>query len=73
MIDYVLEKTGHKKLFYICHSQGCTELYVLASLKPEYNYKIRLAINLAPAVYLGKLTGLTSVIADFVYNNSVSN
>lgn len=52
-IDYILEKTGHSKLYYVGHSQGSTVFYVMGSERPEYNSKIKGMISLAPAVFLG--------------------
>ncbi|XP_018053449.1 PREDICTED: lipase 3-like [Atta colombica] len=52
-IDYILEKTGHSKLYYIGYSQGATTFYVMGSERPEYNAKIKGMISLAPAVFLG--------------------
>ncbi|KAG5307850.1 LIP3 Lipase, partial [Pseudoatta argentina] len=51
-IDYILEKTGHSKLYYIGYSQGATTFYVMGSERPEYNDKIKGMISLAPAVFL---------------------
>lgn len=51
-IDFVLEKTGFKKLLYVGHSQGTTVYFVMASERPEYNDKIELSINLGPTVFL---------------------
>ncbi|KAJ8967858.1 hypothetical protein NQ317_017625, partial [Molorchus minor] len=51
-IDYILGVTKREKLYYIGHSQGCTIFYVMASTKPEYNKKIRLATLMAPATFL---------------------
>lgn len=51
VIDYILNQTRRQKLFYIGHSQGNTDFYVMASMKPEYNDKIALAINLAPIAW----------------------
>ncbi|XP_043465854.1 lipase 1-like [Leptopilina heterotoma] len=51
VIDYILNKTSEKKVFHVCVSEGCSELYVMTSLKPEYNEKIHMSVNLAPAVF----------------------
>lgn len=48
MIDYALKLTGEKVISYIGHSMGTTVSYVLLSMKPLYNQKIRFAMNLAP-------------------------
>ncbi|KAH0951194.1 hypothetical protein HN011_008152 [Eciton burchellii] len=69
MIDYVLAQTGQKQLFYIGFSQGTTQFWVLMSLKPQYNEKIKLMSALAPVAYVGHLDGLLrplSVFANFV-------
>lgn len=51
-IDYILEKTGQKSLYYAAHSQGTTIMYVMCSLKPEYNEKIRMYAHLSPVAFL---------------------
>lgn len=65
MIDYVLEKTGHSKLYYIGHSQGTTAFYVMMSERPEYNAKIKGMISLAPIAYLSNQR--SPVLKCFVY------
>ncbi|XP_043465856.1 lipase 1-like isoform X2 [Leptopilina heterotoma] len=70
MMDYILQRTESNKLFYICHSQGCTELFVLLSLRPEYNKKIQLAVNLAPAVFTKHLSGITGLASPFSHIGS---
>ncbi|KAL2713861.1 lipase 3 [Vespula squamosa] len=50
-IDYILNYTGSKKLFYIGHSMGTSVSYVMLSMKPSYNDKMRLVISLAPVSY----------------------
>ncbi|KAH0950683.1 hypothetical protein HN011_001245 [Eciton burchellii] len=54
MIDYVLNYTGQETLRYIGHSMGTTALFVLLSMKPEYNAKISFAICLAPIAFWSK-------------------
>jgi Predicted hydrolases or acyltransferases (alpha/beta hydrolase superfamily) len=51
-IDYILNITKEAKVYYIGHSMGTTMLFVMASLRPEYNDKIRLGMALAPIAYL---------------------
>lgn len=55
MIDYILDRTGQKSLHYAGHSQGTTSFFVMASLKPEYNRKIRSMHALAPVAFIGHL------------------
>ncbi|KAF2889566.1 hypothetical protein ILUMI_16607, partial [Ignelater luminosus] len=57
IIDHILNATHHKSLFYVGHSQGTTLLFILASMKPEYNYKVRVSVALAPSAYLTHLRG----------------
>ncbi|XP_028585517.2 gastric triacylglycerol lipase-like isoform X1 [Podarcis muralis] len=47
-IDYVLQKTGQKQLFYIGHSQGTTMAFIAFSTNPRLAAKIKLYIALAP-------------------------
>lgn len=56
MIDYALNYTEQKSLYYIGYSMGTTTLFVLLSMKPEYNEKISMAICLAPVVSWIKIT-----------------
>lgn len=65
MIDYILYKTGQKQLFYIGFSQGTTQFWVLMSLKPEYNRKIKLMSALAPVAYTGHIGGLLRPLSYF--------
>ncbi|XP_044763870.1 lipase member K-like [Coccinella septempunctata] len=53
IIDYILEITGRKNLYYIGHSQGGTIFYVLASLKPEYQKKFAQVSLMAPGGLMG--------------------
>lgn len=48
MIDYALEYTDQKTLYYIGHSMGTTAGFILLAQRPEYNYKIHFFIALAP-------------------------
>ncbi|XP_046748452.1 lipase 3-like [Diprion similis] len=62
MIDYALEVTGQEKVIFIGHSQGTTTFYVMASLRPEYNDKIKVMFSLAPVAYM---TNLKSPVLQF--------
>ena len=48
-IDYILQSTGHNKLYYIGHSMGTTMFFVTMSQRPQYNHKIHAMIAFAPA------------------------
>jgi pimeloyl-ACP methyl ester carboxylesterase len=56
MVDYVLNRTGQEDLYYIGYSMGATMFFVFASIKPEYNEKIRLMIALAPSTFMANST-----------------
>ncbi|XP_047122208.1 lipase 3-like [Schistocerca piceifrons] len=67
MIDHVLAQTGQSDIFYAGHSQGTTSFYVMASMRPEYNDKIRVMFSLAPVAYMNNLDSpLLQVVAQFV-------
>lgn len=51
-IDYVLEQTGQDSLHYVGYSQGTTSFFVMTSLYPEYNKKIKVATLMAPIAYM---------------------
>ncbi|XP_011707001.1 PREDICTED: lipase 3-like, partial [Wasmannia auropunctata] len=68
MIDYILNYTKQKTLFYIGHSMGSTALFILLSTKPEYNTKIKLGICLAPIAIWKKIPPFLQF-----FGNDVSN
>ncbi|PSN34671.1 Lipase 3 [Blattella germanica] len=51
-IDYVLKITNQQQVYYVGHSMGTTMFYVLMSMKPEYNAKVRHMTSLAPIAYM---------------------
>lgn len=51
-IDTVLAKTAQKSLHYIGHSQGTTSFFVMLSMYPEYNDKIRSFHGMAPVMHI---------------------
>lgn len=53
MIDYILAvNTAFPTLHYIGHGQGTTAFFVMASKRPQYNYKIQLMQAFAPIAFL---------------------
>ena len=67
MIDFVLDKTGQKKLFYIGHSQGTTAFFVMSSELPEYNNKINAMFALAPVAYVSRMKSpFMQILARFI-------
>ena len=52
VIDYVLQSTSRRNLSYIGFSQGTAIFFVMCSLRPEYNAKIKQAVLLAPVAWI---------------------
>ncbi|XP_021195750.3 lipase 1 [Helicoverpa armigera] len=61
-IDFVLKRTGQRKLSVIGFSEGTTASYVMGATRPEYNDKIKLHISLAPVCFLQNTKPLMSYI-----------
>lgn len=56
-IDFILEKTGQKQLTYMGHSQGTSQMFAGATLKPEYyKEKVNLFVALAPIAFMSNTT-----------------
>lgn len=55
MIDFVISKTGQKKIHYIGHSQGTTSFFVMGSTRTDYNDKILSMHALAPVAFMSHL------------------
>ncbi|KAI8434034.1 hypothetical protein MSG28_012184 [Choristoneura fumiferana] len=62
-IDYILQTTGEKKLQGIAHSQGTSSHFVLLSMRPEYNDKLKLFVALAPVAYFNNIVPPVSSLA----------
>ncbi|PSN30101.1 hypothetical protein C0J52_27903, partial [Blattella germanica] len=58
MIDYILGVTEEKSLYYVGHSMGGSVVFVMGSLLPEYNSKIRIAMALAPGAFFTKSSNI---------------
>lgn len=52
VIDYILQATSRRILSYVGFSQGTAAFFVMCSIKPEYNDKIKKAILLAPIAWI---------------------
>ncbi|CAK1555214.1 unnamed protein product [Leptosia nina] len=51
-VDYILNETNSKELYYVGFSQGTTTFYVMNALKPEYSKKVKMMFSLAPVAWL---------------------
>ncbi|XP_075156988.1 lipase 3-like isoform X2 [Haematobia irritans] len=52
IMDYILKKTQQSSMHYIGHSQGSVIMFVLLSMHPEYNEKLKTLHMLAPVAYM---------------------
>lgn len=52
VVDYIISITNQPKLHYVGFSQGTTLFFIMCSMRPEYNDKIRQAVLLAPVAWL---------------------
>ncbi|XP_059046945.1 lipase member K-like [Achroia grisella] len=52
IIDFVLQKTNKKQVYYVSHSQGAGILLMLCARKPEYNSKIKIGFGMSPTAWL---------------------
>ncbi|XP_055678098.1 lipase 3-like, partial [Lutzomyia longipalpis] len=65
-IDYILKRTGRKKLSYVGHSQGTSLIFAMLSMLPSYNDLISSAHTLAPAAFMShSKSPLLSLLANF--------
>ncbi|KAG5876081.1 hypothetical protein JTB14_028854 [Gonioctena quinquepunctata] len=55
IIDYILNQTEVDGVYYCGHSQGTTVFYVMASMKSEYNKKIKIQVSLSPIAFMNHL------------------
>lgn len=68
MIDYVLKVTKKQSLYYIGYSQGTTIFYVMSSMKPEYNEKVKMMFSLAPVAWMSNVKSPLIKIFSPAYN-----
>uniref|UniRef100_A0A8C8SBQ9 AB hydrolase-1 domain-containing protein n=1 Tax=Pelusios castaneus TaxID=367368 RepID=A0A8C8SBQ9_9SAUR len=52
MINFILQKTGQKQLYYVGYSQGCTMAFIAFSSMPQLAQKVKMFFALAPAATL---------------------
>ncbi|KAH1026827.1 gastric triacylglycerol lipase [Dendroctonus ponderosae] len=52
IIDYILNITKEHSLYFLGHSVGSTAAFIMGSMRPQYNAKIKLHLALAPLVYV---------------------
>lgn len=65
MIEFALNKTNQRQLYYIGHSEGTTVAFALLSERPNYN-KIRAVMALGPVATTGYITSPIRYFAPFI-------
>ncbi|XP_049765611.1 lipase 1-like [Schistocerca cancellata] len=55
-IDYILSLSQTDQVSYVGHSMGGTLIFVLLSMRPEYNRKVDVAVSFAPVCFMGHTT-----------------
>ena len=77
-IDYILEKTNQKSLYFVGYSMGTTQFFMLMSELPEYNSKIKMAFLLGPAAIienanLAKLANGAELVQNLLQTIGIGN
>ncbi|XP_037071346.1 lipase 3-like [Pollicipes pollicipes] len=65
MIDFILETTGQKDLYYVGHSMGKSMFWVMMYNHPEYNDKVRLMQGVGPVARLDHTSSVIRYFAPF--------
>jgi len=66
MLNYVIETTEEKKIYYIGHSMGTTTYMAMNSMDPSWADKVELATFLAPVAYTAHMESPIKFLAPFV-------
>ena len=67
MINYVLQVTGQKQLFYVGHSQGTLIAFNGFADNPDLGKKIKAFFALAPVYTLNNVTKIAQDVAAILY------
>ncbi|XP_034786953.1 lipase member K isoform X2 [Pan paniscus] len=77
-INFIIEKTGQKRLYYVGHSQGTTIAFIAFSTNPELAKKIKIFFALAPVVTvkytqspMKKLTTLSRQVVKVLFGDKM--
>ena len=77
-IDYILEKTNQKSLYFVGYSMGTTKFFMFMSEMPGYNAKIKMAFLLGPAAIvenanLAKLANGAELVQNLLQTIGIGN
>ncbi|KAL0616104.1 Lipase member N, partial [Plecturocebus cupreus] len=77
-INFIIEKTGQKQLYYVGHSQGTTIAFIAFSTNPELAKRIKVFFALAPVVTvkytqspMKKLTTLSRQVVKVLFGDKM--
>ncbi|XP_057387123.1 lipase member K [Balaenoptera acutorostrata] len=77
-INFIIEKTGQERLYYVGHSQGTTTAFIAFSTNPELAKRIKIFFALAPVTTvkytqspMKKLTTLSRKIIKMLFGDKV--
>ena len=65
-LNYVLEKTGKEKIYYIGHSMGTTTYMVMNSMDQSWADKVEVAVLLAPIAYVEHMASPLKYLTPFL-------
>lgn len=54
-VDYIVNETGHQRMYYSGHSMGTMIFWILLSEQPQYNDRFHYMQALAPVAFLGNM------------------
>jgi lysosomal acid lipase/cholesteryl ester hydrolase len=63
-VDFILEETGAKDIFFVGYSMGTTQYLILLSQLPEYNDKIKAGFLLGPTAFGGNTTAFIGSLSE---------
>merc|ERR1712013_545191 len=64
-LNYVLQITNKKKIFYMGHSMGTTTYMAMNSMDPTWADKVELAVFLAPVAFVAHMRSPVRLLAPF--------
>ena len=65
-LEYILAKTGAKKLVYMGHSQGTAQWFIANTLYPNLHEKYAAFVGFAPVLYVGNVKSAMTQTLDML-------